>query len=175
MIDFAQLQADLTTWVRDVSGLDVNHVIPANDNGARPLDQYATIRVLDPDTIGHDAYTYKTNAIDPTSVDINYNGLRQIMVSINVYRGDALGIMNKLKSSFDRVLTQDYFESKDIGIINTSATRDLSADVNGAWEERRQTDFFFFLIDEETETVEAIETIKGTNLIDGKDYTVTSV
>lgn len=175
MIDFAQLQKDLAAWVRNVTALDSGHVIPQNDTGPRPTGQYATIRIMDPEKIGHDPYKTVTNTLDPTSVDINYGGLRQIMISINVYRGDALGIMTALKSSFDRVLTQEYFAGKNIGIINTSATRDLSDTINGAWEERRQADFFFFLTNEDTETVEAIEIIKGTNLIDGSDYTVSSV
>jgi hypothetical protein len=175
MIDFAQLQADLTGWVRTASGLDVNHVIPQNDGGPRPSGQYATVRVFDPVKIGHDPYSMTTNLLDDTSVDINYSGLRQIMVGINVYRGDALGAMEKLKSSLDRVTIQDYFRAKDIGIINTSETRDLSEVVNGSYEERRQTDFFFFVTNNDTETVEAIETVKGTNMIDGSSYTVTSV
>lgn len=175
MIDFAQLQIDFNTWVKTVTGLDNNHSIPQNDTGARPSGQYAALRIMSPEKIGRDAYQTVTNTLDPTSVDINYNAMFQIMLSVNVYRGDALGTINKLKTSLDRVLTQEYFAGKGIGIINASATRDLSDTINGSWEERRQADFFFFITDEETETVEAIETITGTNLIDGKAYTVTTV
>ena len=175
MIDYTQLNADIAGWLRDVTGLDSDHVIPQNDTGPRPLAQYITYRVLDPNKVGHDAKRYETNAVDLTSVDINYIGLREMMVSINVLRGDALGQMAKLKNSFDRIVTQEYFRDKQIGIVNTSETRDLSAVVNDSWEERRQSDFFFTLLEEETVTVEAIETVEGTNLIDGKPYTVTSV
>lgn len=172
MIDFGQLQADLTTWVRNATGLDANHVIPQNDTGPRPKGQYATIRVFDPTKIGHDAYTITEGTLDPTTADFNYYGLRQIMVGVNIYRGDALGAMTKLKASLDRVLTVEYFSGKNIGIINTSETRDLSEPVNGKYEERRQADFFFFLTNQDTENIEAIESIAGTNLIDGKPYLV---
>ena len=175
MIDFAELQKDLTTWVKNTTGLNSGHVIPGNDSGPRPTDQYITIRVLDPEAVGHDSYIVSTNLIDDTSVDINYKGLRQIMVSINIFRGDALGLMTSLKSSLNRVLTQDFLLEKHIGTINTSQTRDLSEQIEGTWEERRQCDFFFFLSDSNVETVEAIETIQGTNLIDGSDYIVSVV
>lgn len=175
MIDFDQLYNDTATWVKTVTGLTDANVIPQNDAGVRPSGQYATIRVLDPEKIGHDSYKITTNAIDDTTVDINYDGIRRVMISINIFRGDALGAMDKLKSSFDRVLTQEYFAGKNIGIINSSETRDLSDVVNSAWEERRQADFFFYVTNLETETLEAIETVTGTNQIDGKTYTVTSV
>jgi len=172
MIDYAQLQAYLTTWVRDVTGLNINHVIPQNDTGPRPKGQYATIRVFDPVKIGHDAYTVTEGTVDPTTADFNYAGLRRIMVGINVYRGDAIGTMGSLKASFDRVLTQEYFAGKDIGIINTSETRDISEVIDGKYEERRQADFFFFLTNTATENIEAIENIAGNNLIDGTTYSV---
>jgi len=179
MIDFIQIENDLIAWVKSISGLDDGHVIPSNDKGVRPLGQYVSLRILDPIKIGHDAFKFETNISDPTSVDILYNGLRQIMVSVNVYRdgtNTALALMaslTSLKTSLDRVLTQDFFSAQKLGIINTSETRDLSEAIKGQLEERRQTDFFFYITDTETETVEAIETITGTNLIDDEDYIVT--
>lgn len=174
MIDYIQLRNDMKAWVRDVTGLDNGHVINQNSKGTTPTEQYATVRVLDPIRIGHDTKTY-SDAVNDT-VDINYEGLVKIMVSVNVYRENGnitpLSQMALLKGSFNRVSTQDYFRGKDIGIIDSSETRDLSSVFNDAWTERRQADFFFYMTDNEVENVTAILKVSGTGF--GEPYDVDS-
>lgn len=163
MINFIQLRKDLKQWVRDVTALDSGHVINQNTDGTTPTGQYATVRVLDPIKVGHDTKEYSSAAND--TVDINYEGLVKIMVSVNIFRenGDItpLSQMALLKSSFHRVTTQDYFVSKELGIIDTSETRDLSSVINAKWEERRQADFFFYMTSTATENVTAIIKVAG--------------
>lgn len=163
MINFIELRNDLKSWVRNTTGLDSRHVINQNSKGVTPTGQYATVRVMDPMRIGSDTKEY-ANA-DNDTVDISYIGLVKIMVSINIYRENGnitpLSQMAKLKASFDRVTTQDYFRSKNIGIIDSSESRDLSSVFNDAWIERRQTDFFFYVEDTDTENVTAIMKVDG--------------
>lgn len=162
MIDFVTLNNDMKTWIKNVTGLDNGHVINQNDNNPRPIGQYATVRIFDPIELGHDS-TIITDSINNT-VDINYQGIRQIMVGINIYRdgvNTALTLMAQLKSSLNRVAQKEYFKALDIGIINASQTRDLSTVVKEDWEERRQADFFFYINDFETENIEAIVKVSG--------------
>ncbi len=177
MIDFIALNNQMKTWIKDVTSLDNGHVINQNDNNPRPIGQYATVRIFDPIELGHDT----TNIIDAVNdtVDINYQGVRQIMVGINIYRDDtvtpintALSVMASLKSSLNRVLTKEYFAGLNIGIINASATRELSSVVNQNWESRKQADFFFYINDISVENIEAITKISGTGF--GTNYIVDS-
>ena len=174
MLDFIQLRNDVKKWVRDVTGLDSSHVINQNSKGTTPTGQYATVRILDPIRIGSDTKTYSDAAND--TVDINYEGLVKIMVSVNIYRENGnitpLSQMALLKASFNRISTQDYFRSKNIGIIDSSESRDLSSVFNDAWTERRQMDAFFYLVDKDIENVTTILKVSGDAF--GQPYDVDS-
>lgn len=173
MINFTVLNNNMKTWIKDVTGLTNAQVINQNDNNPRPIGQYATVRIFDPIELGHDT-TIIEDAVNNT-VDINYQGVRQIMVGVNIYRdgaNSALSVMAQLKSSLNRIDTKAFFAGLEIGIINGSATRDLSAVVKEDWEERRQADFFFYINDVEVENVEAILKISGEGF--GTPYIVDS-
>lgn len=173
MIDYKTVEIIIKTWVKSVTGLANDKVISQNDNHARPTGQYATVKIFNPKIIGHDTYKV-TNAANNT-VDLNYGGVRELMIGINIYRDDtetAMNQMAKLTSSFNRLDTQIYFNSLNIGIINTSEIRDLSSVINELWEERRQADFFLYANDADVVNVEAIMKIAGTGF--DTDYIVDS-
>jgi len=172
MIDFNTLENQLKTWIKTVTGLADDAVISQYDNHPRPTGQYATVRIFDPEVIGRDDKIYKTG-IPINTVDITSSGLRKLMVSVNIYRNGTnttLEQMSKLVSSFNSVTIHDYFQSIDLGVINSSPTRDLTSIVNDLWEERKQTDFFFYATDTDIENIESIEKISGTGF--GRSYLV---
>ena len=160
MIDYTEIENQVKAWIKTVTSLSNANVISENDNHARPSGQYATVKLTDPLVIGHDSYKV-TNSINDT-VDLNYTGVRKLMISVNVYRDDAIQKMASLSASFNRLDTQIYFRGINLGIINSSETRELTSLVNDKWEERRQTDFFFYAEDKEVVNVEAITKISGT-------------
>jgi hypothetical protein len=159
MINYTEIENILKTWIKTVTGLGNGNVISQDDNHARPQGQYATIKILDPLVIGHDTYN-ATNSINDT-VNLNYVGVRKLMVTVNIYRDDAMQKMAQLESSFNRLDTQIVLRAANLGIINSSDTRDLTSLVNDIWEQRRQADFFFYAEDKDTINVEAITKIAG--------------
>jgi len=171
MINYTQIENDLKTWIKSVTGLANDKVISQNDNHHSPLGQYATVRIFDAEVIGHDTFN-ATSGLNDT-VNLNYNGVRRIMVGINIYRDDTVTAQNqmgKLISSFNRLDTSFYFQDKGLGMISSSEVRDLPERINNNWEERKQADFFFYLNDVELVNVEAITKIAGNGF--GVDYIV---
>lgn len=162
MINYTNIENDLKEWIRTVTGLGTGYVISQNDNNPRPTGQYATIKIYDAQTVGHDTYN-ATSAINNT-VDLNYKGVRRIRIGVNIFRDETDTVQNqmaKLISSFNRNDTAIYFESLNMGIIESGQVVDLPELVRDKWEERKQCDFFIYLNDEETQNVESIEKISG--------------
>jgi len=155
-------------WIRTVTGLDNNHVISLNTTAPRPQGQYVAINILNIRKIGENEVKYITK---PNNfVDVDRSGVFEIMLSMDVYRGEAFNILSSLINSTDEVWTTEFFSAKSIGIINQSASRDLSREINNSWEERLQCDFFFYVTDNRTETVETIEHISGNGF--GQNYSI---
>lgn len=155
-------------WVRSVTGLDSDHVINLNTTSPRPKGQYVAINILNIRKIGENEVKYVSK---PNNfVDIDRSGIFEVMLSVDVYRGEAFSILSNLINSTDEVWTTEFFSSKNIGIINQSASRDLSQTINNSWEERLQCDFFFYVTDSRTETVETIEHISGKGF--GQNYSI---
>lgn len=171
MIDYTLIENQIKTWVKNETLLADSQVISANDNHTRPTGQYVTVKIYDAVKIGHDTY----NAIASTNntVNLNYSGVRKIMISINLFRDGldtAQNQMAKLVSSFNRIDTGIYFESLNMGIIDSSEVRDLPSLVNNNWEERKQCDFFIYVVDNDTVNVESIEHISGNGF--GSPYNI---
>jgi len=155
-------------WVRTVTGLDNNHVINLNTTAPRPQGQYVAINILNIRKIGESESKY--TAIPNNLVDVNHSSIFELMLSIDIYRGETFNILSRLSNSTDEVWITEFFSSKSIGIINQSASRDLSQAINNSWEERLQCDFFFYVTDSNTETVETIEHISGNGI--GQNYSI---
>jgi len=171
MIDYTTIENEIKTWIKATTGLYDGLVISQNDNHARPVGQYATVRIFDAVKLGHDTYT--AIASINNTVNLNYSGVRKIMIGINIYRDSietSQDQMAKLVSSFNRLDTAIYFESLNMGIIDSSEVRDLPELVNDNWEERKQCDFFIYVVDDETVNVESIEHISGNGF--GSPYKV---
>jgi len=155
-------------WARTATNLDSSHVINLKDRGPRPKEQYVGLQIMNVRKVSEYEMEYLPAPLN--TVDIIQSGLYEIMLSIDVYRGNAIGTMVQLIASLDTVWANDFFNEKEIGVINQSAIRDLSMPIKGVYEERRQCDFFFYYIDKTSENVEAIEKIFGSGF--GSDYEI---
>lgn len=165
-MDNVTLVNNFKEWCRIATNFAAGNVIDLNVKAPRPQGQYIGLRIMNIRKIGEYEFDYLP-ALNST-VDIKVSGLLEVMLSIDVYRDNAIGVMTELIKSMDAVWANDFFNSKGIGIINTSVIRDLSIVVKGEYEERRQCDFFFYYADSSSENVEAIEHITGTAF--GKKY-----
>ena len=163
---FDIFKESIRTWIVTTTAFADNKVIFSHGKGPRPKGQYAILNITTSTKLGEDVRTETREGNGDIRAD--YSGPRKLMVSINVYRNDAMNKMIKLKSSLDKILTQDYFNNLDIGIVEQSDVRDIPEQIGKSWENRSQCDFFFHAVFTETDAdISEIKEIEVTNEING--------
>lgn len=167
---FDALKQNIRTWVAFFLNTEV---IFSHGNGPRPNGQYAILNVVNINKLGDDDRS-ETRQVGG-EIQADYTGIRKVMVSINIYRGDTQEQMLKLTSSLSKIFTQDYFNNLNIGIIEPSDIRHIPEVIGKSWEDRTQCDFFFYYnpdIENDLDISE-IKQIEITNEINGEDITIT--
>ena len=144
----------------------------AYGEGTRPNGTYATLNVVSIEKLIEDTLVAERQV--GGEIKATYKGIRKVMLSMNIYRGESMQSMMDLRSSLSRVITQDYFNDLDIGILNPSDVRHIPEQIGQHWEDRSQCDFFFHVVFSDTEAnVGEIKTIEVTNQINGEIITAT--
>lgn len=167
-LDITAIQKSLHDWVSIELGLKT---IFAHQDGPTPTVQYALINILQASEIGHCEADEGSRQVDLT-IDMEYSGLYNIMVSINVFRDDALSKIIKLRDSVCKVSVKEDLWADGLAFINTSDVRDVPDVVDKSWEQRAQIDFFFHVRSLVTENIDEIKKIELTNKIDGTTTTI---
>jgi len=161
---YDDFKKNIRTWVVNTLSIEV---IFSHGDGPRPNDQYAVVNILSISKPIEDV----RNEIRQGNGDItaSYEGIRKAMVSINIYRDESTEQMVKLKSSLSKILTQDYFNNLDIGIVEPGQTNRIPEQIGKSWENRSQCDFFFhYLPDiESDQDISEIKHVEVTNEING--------
>ena len=156
----------IRTWIVTTTALADAKVIFSHGQGPRPKGQYAILNITTSTKLGEDVRS-ETREING-DIRADYSGPRKLMVSINIYRDGVMDKMIQLKSSLDKILTQDYFNNLDIGIVEQSDVRDIPEQIGKSWENRTQCDFFFHAVFTETDAdISEIKEIEVTNEING--------
>ena len=164
---FDLLEQSIRDWIVNVTGLADNHVIMSHGAGPRPTGQYAVLNIALTTKLGEDVRTETREGNGDIKAD--YAGPRKAMASINIYRDDVMQKMINLKGSLDKIITQDYFNSLNIGIAEQSDIRRIPEQIGKAWENRTQCDFFFHAVFTETDAdISEIKQIEVTNEINGE-------
>lgn len=162
---YDNLRRNIATWIRDTLNIEA---IYAYGDGPRPDGQYATINVMPTEKLIEDVRT-ETRELNG-DIRADYKGIRKVMVSVNIYRGEPMQAMTTLKSSLSKITTQDYFNALDIGIIEPNQINRIPEQIGKSWEDRSQCDFFFHYIPDITSDpdISEIKQIEVTNSINGE-------
>jgi len=159
------LKQNIRTWIVNTLNIEV---IFSHGSGPRPKNQYAVMNILSIEKLIEDVRT-ETRLVGG-EIQADYKGVRKVIVSINIYRDNTNEQMIKLRSSLSKILTQDYFNNLDIGIIEPNQINHIPELIGKSWENRSQCDFMFNYIP----TVDAdidiseIKKIEVTNEINGE-------
>ena len=161
---YDNFKKNIRTWVADTLGVEV---IFSHGSGPRPNGQYAVVNILSISKPIEDVRTEIRQ--DNGDITASYEGIRKVMISINIYRDESTEQMIKLKGSLSRILVQDYFNNLDIGIVEPSQTNRIPEQIGKSWENRSQCDFFFhYLPDIESDPdISEIKHVEVTNEING--------
>lgn len=163
---FYELQQAIRDWIVNITAFADEDVILSHGAGPRPKLQYAVLNIALTTKLGEDVRT-ETREVGG-EIRADYSGPRKIMASINIYRDDTMQKMVNLKGSLDKIITQDYFNALNIGIVEQSDIRHIPEQIGKAWENRSQCDFFFHGVFTETDAdISEIKQIEVTNEING--------
>lgn len=167
--------AELQTLIRDTinSVVTIKDVINYRPNAPRPDGESATVNIASLRKIGTIDRKISTNVDD---LDFKTVKLYEAMVSINFYRGDAIGNAGIVAGSlYDQHVT-DRFNLSGAALTKISEVRDLSEVFDASHEERSQFDAFIqFELTAQVEPVIGIDIAKVNGIIDNSDKIVEQI
>jgi hypothetical protein len=162
---FPELKQNIRTWVANTLNMEV---IFAPALGPRPEGQYALLNIVSVEKLINDVRV--ETRLGNGKIQADYQGIRKVMTSVNIYRDNPMEEMVKLRSSLSKILTQDYFNDLDIGLINSDNVNHIPELIGKDWEDRSQCDFFFHYVPtiEADDDISEIKKIEVTNQINGE-------
>ena len=140
----------------------------------RPLGAYATVDFLADSSVGWEESIY-TDRTEDLDLDQTIAGFREHTVSINVFRDSARDVARRIRTGLVRDAISDLFYSAGVGLGVRSSVRELSATVNGTWEERAQLDVTLHVTGTDEAITRSIQslTITGDYQIDSYSKEIT--
>lgn len=173
MIGLKAIEDSLLKWSSDAMNIDV---IIAHPNAPRPSGQYATIHVMQETREGWTGK--KESVIEPVPPETirtilrEYSGLFNLMVSVNVFRDDAMYYATALRDSVCKLSVKDFLWEAGLAFVSTSDIREITEVIDTKFEDRAQIDFFFHVRSEEDEEINEIKSVTITNQINGDTITI---
>jgi len=166
---YDDLRSNIRVWIENTLGLTV---IYSHGKGPRPKDQYVVMNILAIEKLLEDVRI--ETRLGGGEIQADYKGVRKVTISINIYRDNTNEQMIKLRSSLSKILTQDYFNGLDIGIIEPNQINYVPEQIGKSWEDRSQCDFLFHYVPDidNDPDISEIKKIEVTNEISGDTINV---
>jgi hypothetical protein len=156
------LEEPINKLVRDVVNLVLEtpgYTIKTKQEGApRPQGAYAVVDFLASESLGWEQRIFKDN-VDNLDVTEYISGLRNITMSINFYRANAMDNSRKVRIGLVRESIQSLFSSAGVGLVSRSEVRDIDGPTDDGWEERSQFDLVLNTVATDQDIVKSIQAI----------------
>lgn len=179
----ADLAQSIRQIVRVAMGMPANSVRPEAQlaGSGREMEHLATVKVIDESDRGWPSFEYSNvDGTKTSQVNENVDQIKQLMVSINFYRGgkaDTAGMplytvegMNdasRLAQRLRMTATRDLALSLGLLFVDASKPRDLTSLSGPAWRSRGQVDLRFNVVNRETSQINSIGSGSLTTTIQG--------
>lgn len=154
-----KLEEAINKLVRDAVNLILelpNYSIKAKQTDApRPTGAYAVVDFLSDESLGWEQRDYTDNTSDPDLTE-SISGLRNITMSINFYRGDAMNNSRKVRTGLVRESIQSLFSQAGVGLVSRSDVRDIDEPTDDGWEERSEFDLVLNTVGTDSDVVRSI-------------------
>lgn len=171
------IKSALKDWVMQVSGLDGQHVILANQNGAQPVGDFATFDILT--VVTHDYPDAKQTDLGGGNLQFDYTVRNELFVSIESYSKDGLNLLQDLAISNHLFSVRQILAAEKLALLRAGDPRNLAAPSETEWKPRFQCDFVMNSYHTLTEIIEQITAydftgkfIRDKNVIDTVGFSV---
>ena len=158
MLDVAVLNQSIRHYVSLVTGLDIDKAArKANQDAPAGSDPFATVLITPVTTVGHDEITYEDQSGPDIDVVESRSGTRSFMASINFFQTGAINNAMSMQGAAYETINLEFLASKGLGFIRSSDYRDLTEVDLARYEERGQVDLFFYVIDDNSNVVQSVQ------------------
>ena len=124
----------------------------------RPIGAYSDVEMVTITGIGWEQKSLENNSGDP-DVTETLEGYREILMSINFYREEAMDTARMVRMALLRSSILSIFNGADIGLVSRTEVKDLSEPLEDGFEKRAQFDIVLSAIGTDTDIVRAIESV----------------
>lgn len=140
----SDLERRLRAFVSTGSGLDRRRVIPGNDNGPTPGDPFASVTLIDDQTIGEPA---EANRLDGDSVRADLLVVHRAVYRVQFYRRGANETAQRFTDWLDSPLAKleedkslSEFNGARFRVVNPITSRNVAEIIPDEFEERISID-----------------------------------
>ncbi len=124
----------------------------------RPINAYADVDFVNDTGIGWEQRQLVNNGGDPDLTE-TLQGAREIMMSVNFYRSNAIDNARKVRIGLIRESIQSLFSAGGIGLTRRSEVREISEPLESGFEERSQFDIVLSAVGTDSDIVRSIESL----------------
>lgn len=156
------LEETMNKLLRDVTNLileEPEFSIKAKQDAPRPITPYAVVDFISDTPIGWDEVKQSDQSGPSTKIDFEYSGSREIMFSIMFLKDLAVDNARRVWVGLARESISSLFSLANIGLGKRSMVREISINLEGAWEERAQFDITLNTVGTDLDIVESIGSI----------------
>jgi hypothetical protein len=184
----ADVAQSIRQIIRVAMGMDADSVRPANQlaGAGTQVQHLATVEIIRTTDLGWPAITTENvDDTDASPVIENVDQLKQVVASVNFYRGgnaDAAGIAGWTLRAVDDAArvgqrmamsaTFDLIRGLGLAFIDASDARDLTALENGLWKSRGQVDLTFNVVNRESSQIPTVGSGSVGLSVDSKTKTI---
>jgi len=153
------MEEAINKLVRDsinlVLGLPGYTIKAKQEDAPRPKGAYAVVDFLTGESIGWEQRNFTNNQADLDLTE-SISGLRNITMSINFYRDNAMDNSRKVRTALVRESIQSLFSEAGVGLVSRSEVRDIDSPTQDGWEERSQFDLVLNVVGTDSDIVQSI-------------------
>lgn len=163
MADVDALNTTLRAFIRELMGMPVNSVRPANQVAPTGLqsEQFATVLIasLVPIAQSQGAMaTLANEALPSTNVRETVRVQFEALVSVQFFKGDAFTKAQRLAVRLFSSWATDTMQTLGLGLVDVSSPRNLTGQVDTFWEARGQLDLRIIVLAEEVMSLATYQT-----------------
>lgn len=142
-------------FIRETLALPENSVRKANQTAptGKQSEPFATVLITLIDATGEDDRRLKNEDAPSLNVAETIIGQRRLVASIQFFREDAYTKACRINALLSMSSSVDKLQAMGLGLIRASAARNLTAVIDGAWEDRAQIDLEFHLVAKEVQSL----------------------
>ncbi len=140
-------------FVRETLGLPENSVRKANQTAPTGADAFATVLITLIEPTGQDERKVSNEAAPSLNVVETVIGQRRLLASIQFFRQDAYSNACRLKARLSLSSAIARLQAIGLGLVRAAPARNLTAVIDGAWEERAQIEIEFHLVAREIQSI----------------------